>query len=315
MFLSSRRPPSNGSQRLLAFPALISLCAVQISNSCREHDQRGRTLSLLVTLLLIGMILGAPRIVRGAESVPSQTLRNVAGIVAHRGGKSVPIGTGFFVAVPSRVYVGRSFIYLVTAHHNLLDPDGKPAEGLFLTLEDSKTGAMREEVLPPETKWILNPRNESVDVAATPLNPANANIAPISLDSIMSSDMEMNMLAETGAQVYYLTAASVGIAKPQFEALARFGRVSVARPAEAEVPIAGVQRLCFMDGGATPDFSSGAPVFVQAGLRFVLWGILESNNSASATSTFQGLAGVLPASNVAETVKAMAAAQEKGASK
>ena len=69
--------------------------------------------------------------------------------------------------------------------------------------------------------------------------------------------------------------------------------------------------FCFMDGGGTPGFSSGAPVFVQAGLRFVLWGILESTNSASTSTTFQGLAGLVPANSVAETVQAMAAAQER----
>lgn len=249
------------------------------------------------------------------DSVPSQTLRNVAGIVAHRGGKSVPIGTAFFVSVPSRVFDGRSFVYVVTAHHNLLDSAGQSATGLYLTLEDSRTGAMREEELPPESRWVLDPVTEHADVAATPLNPAGARIAPISLDSIMVSTAEMNALADTGAQAYYLTAASVGIAHPRFEALARFGRVSVSRPADAEVPGAGTQQLCFMDGGITAGFSSGAPVFVQAGLRFVLWGILESSNSASDSPVFEGLSGVLPASYVAETVMAMAEAQEKGAQK
>ena len=72
-----------------------------------------------------------------------------------------------------------------------------------------------------------------------------------------------------------------------------------------------MQQLCFMDGGGTPGFSSGAPVFIETGLRFVLWGFSKSTNSASATSTFQGLAGLLPANSVAETVEAMAAAQER----
>jgi len=76
-------------------------------------------------------------------SVPTGTLRNVAGIVAHSGGRSTQVGTAFFVAVPSLAAPGRSFVYLVTAHHNLLDDDGKAREGLMLTLEDSKTSAMR----------------------------------------------------------------------------------------------------------------------------------------------------------------------------
>lgn len=270
-----------------------------------------RLLHLFATAGALALFVAAPALALPDQGSSSQPLRNVAGIVAHRDGKQVPIGTAFFVAVPSHVFEGRSFVYLVTAHHNLLDSNGKPAEGLGLTFEDAKTGATREESLPPESKWVLDPTSEAIDVAAVPFNPAGANIAPIPLGSIMATETEMAALAETGAQTYYLTAASVGMGKPRFEALARFGRVSVARPLEAEVPGAGVQRLCFMDGGGTPGFSSGAPVFVQAGLRFVLWGILESTNSASSSPTFQGLAGLVPASSVAETVEAMAAAQER----
>jgi hypothetical protein len=271
------------------------------------------TLYLVLSGLAALLIGAAPA--RAAADSTSQPLRNVAGIVMHRGGKQVPVGTAFFVAVPSHVFEGRSFVYLVTAHHNLLDAQGKPAQGLALTFEDAQRGITREEGLPPESKWVLNPSNESIDVAAVPFNPAGANIAPIPLGSIMATESEMAALAETGAQTYYLTAASAGITQPRFEALARFGRVSVARPLEAEVPGAGVQRLCFMDGGGTPGFSSGAPVFVQAGLRFLLWGILESTNSASSSPTFQGLAGLVPASAVAETVEAMAAAQERNLKK
>jgi hypothetical protein len=289
---------------------LVSSFAVQKSKLFSRKVRR--TLFGTITAIAIAMLL----VTGSAFAVPeqgssSQPLRNVAGIVANRGGTQVPIGTAFFVAVPSHVFEGRSFVYLVTAHHNLLDSNGKAAEGLGLTFEDAKTGITREEGLPPESKWVLDPSGESVDVAAVPFNPVGANIAPIPLGSIVATETEMATLAETGAQTYYLTAASVGLNKQRFEALARFGRVSVARPLEAEVPGAGVQELCFMDGGGTPGFSSGAPVFVQAGLRFVLWGILESTNSASASSTFQGLAGLVPANSVAETVQAMAAAQER----
>jgi hypothetical protein len=289
---------------------LVSCLAVQKAKLfSRKHR---RTFFISIVAVAIAMLL----VTASAFAIPeqgssSQPLRNVAGIVAHRGGRQVPIGTAFFVAVPSHVFEGRSFVYLVTAHHNLLDSGGKAAQGLGLTFEDAQTGVTREEGLPPESKWVLDPSGESVDVAAVPFNPVGANIAPIPLGSIVATETEMAALAETGAQTYYLTAASVGLNKPRFEALARFGRVSVARPLEAEVPGAGVQELCFMDGGGTPGFSSGAPVFVQAGLRFVLWGILESTNSASASPTFQGLAGLVPASSVAETVQAMAAAQER----
>ncbi len=246
----------------------------------------------------------------GADTVPSGTQRNVAGIVTHAGGRVVQVGTAFFVAVPSDAFPGRSFVYLVSARHNLLDDSGNPRTGLALTLEDSKTGAMREEPLPPEGKWVLDPIDEKADVAAVPFIAEGASIAPIPLGSLLGSDDPLAR-PETGAQVYYLTAATVGVKQARFEALARFGHVSVPAPAETEVIGAGLQQLCYLDGGGAPGFSSGAPVFVSAGLRFALWGILEANTSLNTDPVFSGLAGVLPAKYVAETVRAMGAVQDK----
>ncbi|HWW50937.1 MAG TPA: hypothetical protein VN044_04305, partial [Verrucomicrobiae bacterium] len=223
---------------------------------------------------------------------------------------SEQVGTAFFVAVPSVAAPGRSFVYLVTAHHNLLNGDGKPRDGLMLTLEDSTTRAMREEPLPPENRWVLDPHEEKADVAAIPLTPKGASIAPIALASLLGSDDPLSR-PETGAQVYYLTAATVGVTTHRFEALARFGHVSVPAPADTEVIGAGLQQLSYLDGGSAPGFSSGAPVFVSAGLRFALWGILEANTSLNTDPVFSGLAGVLPARYVAETVKAMGTVQDK----
>jgi hypothetical protein len=273
---------------------------------------RKAILSIAAAAVALASILAIPPSASYADTdtVPSGTLRNVAGIVTHRDGRVVQVGTAFFVAVPSAVFPGRSFVYLVTAHHNLLDDAGKPRAGLLLTLEDAKTGAMREEPLPPENRWVLDPNEEKADVAAVPFTPQNASIAPIPLGSLLGSDDPLAR-PETGAQVYYLTAATVGVNQHRFEALARFGHVSVAAPADTEVIGAGLQQLSYLDGGGAPGFSSGAPVFVSAGLRFALWGILEANTSLNTDPVFSGLAGVLPARYVADTVKAMGAVQDK----
>ena len=274
---------------------------------------RKATLSIAAIVVALASILAIAPTPAGADetgTVPSGTLRNVAGIVTHNGGRVVQVGTAFFVAVPSKAFPGRSFVYLVTAHHNLLDVDRKPREGLLLTLEDTKTGAMREDPLPLESRWVLDPLEEKADVAAIPLTPQGASIAPIALASLLGTDDPMAR-PETGAQVYYLTAATVGVNQHRFEALARFGHVSVPEPADTEVIGAGLQTLSYLDGGSAPGFSSGAPVFVSAGLRFALWGILEANTSLNTDPVFSGLAGVLPARFVAETVKAMGAVQDR----
>jgi hypothetical protein len=274
---------------------------------------RKATLSIAAIVVALASIISVAATLAAADEtspVPSGTLRNVAGIVTHNGGRVVQVGTAFFVAVPSKAFPGRSFVYLVTAHHNLLDDDRKPREGLLLTLEDSKTGAMREDPLPIESRWVLDPLEEKADVAAIPLTPQGASIAPIALASLLGTDDPMAR-PETGAQVYYLTAATVGVNQHRFEALARFGHVSVPAPADTEVIGAGLQTLSYLDGGSAPGFSSGAPVFVSAGLRFALWGILEANTSLNTDPVFSGLAGVLPAKFVAETCRRMGEVQDK----
>ena len=274
---------------------------------------RKATFLIAATVVALASILATAPIASRADdngTVPSGTLRNVAGIVTHSGGRSEQVGTAFFVAVPSMAFPGRSFVYLVTAHHNLLDDGGKPRVNLLLTLEDSKTGAMREDPLPPENRWVLDPIEVKADVAAIPLTPQGASIAPIALGSLLGSE-DPFARPETGAQVYYLTAATVGVNQHRFEALARFGHVSVPAPADTEVIGAGLQQLCYLDGGGAPGFSSGAPVFVSAGLRFALWGILEANTSLNTYPVFSGLAGVLPARFVAETVRKMGEIQDK----
>ena len=101
---------------------------------------------------------------------------------------------------------------------------------------------MREEPLPPENKWVLDPNEVKVDVAAIPLTPKGASIAPIALASLLGGEDPLAR-PETGAQVYYLTAATVGVKDHRFEALARFGHVSVPQPSDTEVIGAGLQEL------------------------------------------------------------------------
>src|ERR1700674_1553420 len=116
----------------------------------------------LLTAASAGIALAAAFSPRAfaADTIPTATQRNVAGIVTHSGGRVVQVGTAFFVAVPSQAFPGRSFVYLVSARHNLLDDQGNGRSGLFLTLEDAKTAAMREEPLPVESKWVFDPHNE-----------------------------------------------------------------------------------------------------------------------------------------------------------
>jgi hypothetical protein len=244
-----------------------------------------------------------------AQNVAPEDLKTVGLIIAaSENGQRMAVGTAFFVEVPSRVYHDSAFVYLVTAKHNLLDEEGEPLPQLWIQLQDAR-GGTREHALPDLSQWILDPVNESVDIAALPLSPNDASFEAISLsrflDGSKASSIPAN--AQVGREAYYVTTLG---SQQRFVAVTRFGKISVPNPARVDVPGAGAQNLVFLEGTGTPDLS-GAPVFVRTSDDSVFLGLLENRSGDAAKRQFGGLIGVLPASYVSETVRAMAAAQEE----
>jgi hypothetical protein len=278
------------------------------------HPKNKRVPRCAVALIaIVAIAISGTR--AGAQTVPPQTLRSAAAIVGMRGGQRTMLGSAFFIEVPSKRFPGSSFVYLVTAHHVLLDSDGAPIPKLWVVLEDARSGVSREDPLPDERHWLLDLKHESADIAALPFGPPTANIAPIPLGDLFATASEAKVgempdSIDAGAPCYYLTAASLGAQHPRFVPLARFCRVSVAEAAEATVTGAGNQVLYFVDAPATSGLR-GAPVFVNTGDHYVLFGMMEPQAQASLDSALAGLAGVMPADYIAETVEALAAAQEK----
>ncbi len=272
---------------------------------------RGKSTALIAMLAILGSMLfcgGAD-----AQNVASGTLHSVATIVAAGAGGSrqTTLGSAFFVEVPSKVFQGKAFVYIVTARHNLLDAHGHPVAKPRISLEDSSTGALREVPLPPVNEWILDPRDPSVDLAALPFSPADAHFATIPIGRFLNANADTTIPIESqlGAEAYYLAAMSGAAADARPVVVTRFGRVSVAEPAPSDVPRAGRQNLCFLEGTSFPELS-GAPVFLRTPESAVLWGMVEARGDAS-NRQLSGLIGVLPAGYIAETVQAMAAAQEQ----
>lgn len=246
-----------------------------------------------------------------AENVSSLSLRSVAAIMSEKDGNRVPVGTAFFVEVPSKVFAGNVFVYLVTARHNLLDEDRMPIRKLWVRLEDSANGVVRDDPLSPEDKWILDPKDASVDLAAVPFAPSKSHFTTIPLSWFLHETEATTIPPESqiGADAYFLTMTSSAGANPHFVPVSRFGKVSIAEPTRAVVPRAGEQDLCFLQGATAPEFS-GAPVFLRMQDQFVFWGLMEASVVDDPGGRFSGLVGVLPASSIAETVRAMAAIQE-----
>ena len=219
--------------------------------------------------VLIGFALSSwllTAVTARAQNVAPGTLHSVASIVTvdPDSSKRVTLGSAFFVEVPSKAYSGSSFVYLITARHNLFDSDGNPIAKPRISLQDSRTGVLREDSLPLGDRWFSNPKDESVDLAVLPFAPAHANFTTIPLGRFINlgADTTIPVESQLGAEAYYLSVISGADLESRPVVATRFGRVSVAQPAASEVPSAGKQNLCFLEGAGAPQ-SSGAPVFLR----------------------------------------------------
>ncbi len=216
-------------------------------------------------------------------------------------------GIGFFVEVPSQRFKGQSFVYLVTARHVLLDGTGKPLGQMSFVIGRGKGGAAVSSTLPPAEQWFYDPHDRYADLAALPFSPKGVEFTTVPIKSVLEGSGAENL----GADAYYVALLSDAADSAPVMTV-HFGRVSVADPVAGSVPGAGSQRLCFLEGLSAPQLS-GSPVYIRGADRIWLWGLIEAKSSMEAAQGggASGMIGVLPAEKIAETVKAMAAAQDR----
>ena len=244
-----------------------------------------------------------------AQNVTPESLGSSGLIMAGSGDESRGVGIGFFVEVPSSHFKGRAFIYLVTARHVLIDGSGKPLRGLSFAIGRGKGGAPVTSPLPAANEWFFDPRDRYADLAAVPFSPSGSDYTTVPISRVLQGSGSENL----GADAYYVSLLSEeGTSTPIMTV--HFGRVSIADPVSALVPGAGSQRLCFLEGLSAPQLS-GSPVFIRGADRVWLWGLVEAGASLQAGGERGGgMVGVLPAEKIAETVSAMAAAQDRSGS-
>jgi hypothetical protein len=217
-------------------------------------------------------------------------------------------GIGFFVEIPSQSFKGQSFIYLVTARHVLLDGSGRPLGRMSFVIGHGKGGAPVSSPLPSANEWFFDPHDRYADVAALPFSPKGVDFTTVPIQSVLEGSGAENL----GADAYYVSLLSEDTESAPIMTV-HFGRVSIADPVAGNVAGASSQRLCFLEGLSAPKLS-GSPVYIRGADRVWLWGLIEAKSSLAAEGEgggAGGIIGVLPAEKIAETVKAMAAAQDR----
>jgi hypothetical protein len=240
-----------------------------------------------------------------AQNVTPESLGS-SGLIT-TGPERSPVGIGFFVEVPSASFKGHSFIYLVTARHVLLDASGRPLHEMAFSIGHGKGGGPVVSPLPSASEWYLDPRDRYTDLAALPFSPSGVDFTTVPIQSVLEGTGSENL----GADAYYVSLLNEEGGSPIMTV--HFGRVSIADPVASMVPGVGSQSLCFLEGLSTPQLS-GSPVYIRGADRVWLWGFVEARSVLQAAGdehSAGGMVGVLPAEKIAETVKAMAAAQDR----
>jgi hypothetical protein len=262
---------------------------------------KGRFVVAALTVALVIALGGAAF----AQNVTPESLGSSGLIVTGSGEDRRAVGIGFFVEVPSARFKGSSFIYLITARHVLLDASGRPLHALSFAIGHGKGGAPVLTPLPAANEWFFDPRDRYADLAALPFSPHGADFTTIPINRVLEGSGSENL----GADAYYVSLLSEEAGSSPIMTV-HFGRVSIAEAVGATVPGAAMQRLCFLEGLSAPQLS-GSPVFIRGADRVWLWGLVEARASLAASEEHGGgMVGVLPAEKIAETAKAMAAAQD-----
>ncbi len=242
------------------------------------------------------------------QNVTPESLGSSGLIMTGAGEDRRATGIGFFVEVPSQRFKGQSFIYLITARHVLLDGAGKPLGQMSFLIGHGKGGAAVSSPLPPADQWFFDPHDRYADLAALPFSPKGVEFTTVPIRSVLEGSGAENL----GADAYYVALLSEEAESAPVMTV-HFGRVSVADPVAGSVAGAGSQRLCFLEGLSAPQLS-GSPVYIRGADRIWLWGLIEAKSSIEAAqggAGAGGMIGVLPAEKIAETAKAMAAAQDR----
>jgi hypothetical protein len=263
----------------------------------------------LVVPALTAVVVIALQWMAQAQNVTPESLGSSGLIISGAGEERRAVGIGFFVEVPSRTFKGKSFIYLITARHVLLDSSGRPLQRITFVIGHGKGGAPVTTALPAADQWFLDPHDRFADIAALPFSPQGVAFTTVPIASVLEGSGSENL----GADAYY-----VALLRDQAESApimtVHFGRVSVADPVSGSVPGVGSQRLCFLEGLSAPQLS-GSPVYIRGADRIWLWGLVEASSSLTPAGHSEnpaaGMIGVVPSEKIAETVKAMAAAQDR----
>lgn len=218
------------------------------------------------------------------------------GITAESKGEAVPVGTVFFLAMPSPKEPERAWISLVTVRHAVMEPNGRISSPLWVRVNTKGGGAEMfrlDDTLTARPDLLFLPGDAAVDLAVMPFSIFERFDAS-TLDGktlVLPRGRYARPEIAEGLDVFYPSLFVPDPGEHQNLPIVRYGRI--ARVAEhpifwkdAFIEAHLIEAQAF--GG-----SSGAPVFVTvergaASTKSRLLGVLKGNFTAQQPVRFRG---------------------------
>lgn len=153
-----------------------------------------------------------------------------------------PAGTGFFV---SHKYAdaedpNRSYVFLVTARHVIIDMQTGKRRLLLLRMNETPSGKARDITELQPDKWVVHDNEESVDLAVYPLSILQG--IKLNLVVVTSSDFVTQETLTThgigiGDEVFYAGLLPLHPGTKRIVPIARFGRLALTTDEKTTVDI------------------------------------------------------------------------------
>jgi hypothetical protein len=198
-----------------------------------------------------------------ADPVPKGIDKDLVTFIFRECDPTNPIGTGFYVGVPTKTLPNVSTRYLVTAKHVLSDPGGKLLSGVFLRMEGTKDTFFNLH-LPFEgscASSVCTNSDPSVDIAVVPLafdgNSAKTRFLPVALIASRGAFTKLDIRA--GEEMFFLGLFTPFYGSKHNLPIFRFGRLSMLP--DEKIPFAGGEQDLILMESQVFGGNSGSPCF------------------------------------------------------
>ena len=201
-----------------------------------------------------------------ASLVPREVKQTVTFIYREGGdGQPVPAGTGFFVALDDSSQPERTYGYLVTAKHLLVDKRGGILDRIWIRLNrrDGKAALLTVLLRGANAVPVFTHDDPTVDLAAIPMlpDPAEYELLLLPRGMLATKERFTSVGISEGDEVFFTGLFTPFVGSERNYPIARFGRVALIT--HERIPWKGQPTNLYLIESQSFGGNSGSPVFFR----------------------------------------------------